>query len=442
MKTSTGQSRTWLILAYFFNTDGKAASQTITDRIPLFMREGILPMVISSPLGNKDDRFPHVRIYSCMPSGLQYELRYLLKERERYGVHWRILKSAISILFLPFYLLERLLFHLDTHWSWGISAAIGGVFAIFRYQPEIIYTTAGPSTTHLAGFILHKLSGRPWIAEIHDPLVYDTDKGKLNQRYIFNSWLEKTICRSASAVIYFTRHALTSADRRHPIAGQKIVLRPGAEFSAVSGVTYAKKNTIHFAHFGSLASGRNLSTLIQAFHSLLQEDPSLHHCVHLDIYGSELDAVSKNSLAAFPLGASLKVHGRLQYDQKSGKSGRQQVLEAMKQCDVLILLHGKGLVCEEYIPSKVYEYLFAGRPIIGFTAGSSELGEILLECGHQVVDPEGIDEIKKVLKKYIETWKEKGLAGGETSSPYTVAKTVRTFFEIVEKVNSEARREP
>lgn len=424
----------WLILAYFFNNDGKAASQTITDRIPLLMESGIMPVALSSPLGLKDKRFPHARIFSLAPSGLQYELQYLLKRKKPLNLFRKALKALTAILLLPFYLVERLVIHLDSHWSWGPSAVIRGLGLLLRHSPKLIYSTAGPASTHLAGLILHTISGIPWIAEIHDPLVYDFDKGKKNQRYLFNLWLEKQICSHAGAVIYFTRHALESADRRHPIKGRKVVLRPGADPPVTPGVAYRKTGRIHFAHFGSLATTRNLAIVIEALHNLLGEHPEYREVVSLDIYGSGLDSISQKTLATFPLGPALTVHGRLEYDENTGKSGRQQVVEAMRQSDVLLILHGSGVICEEYIPSKVYEYLLLGRPILGLTPGTSELGRILLECGHTVADPDNAAAIQQHLLDFIEAWQRKGLDDVKATTDYTIEKTVTRLISLADEI--------
>ena len=53
------QKKRWLILSHAFNMDGRAASQTITDKIPYFLEAGVKPTVISSITGIKDTRFPH-----------------------------------------------------------------------------------------------------------------------------------------------------------------------------------------------------------------------------------------------------------------------------------------------------------------------------------------------------------------------------------------------
>ena len=374
-----------------------------------------------------------------MPSGLQYELRFLLKKQHMPTWLREILKAMVTVIFLPLYLIERIVIHLDTHWSWGISGAVSGLFYLFRYRPALVYSTAGPSSTHLAGYIVHAVSGTPWIAEMHDPLVYDNEPRKRHQRYLFNNWLEKKICTHAAAVIYFTSHALESADRRHPIHGRKVVLRPGADPPVTPGVKYCRREQLHFGHFGSLATTRNLSRLIKAFHLLFREQPSRRRQVVLDIYGSGLDVVSRKALVTFSLEHTLQEHGRLEYDEASGKSGRRQVLEAMKRCDVLVILHGSGLICEEYVPSKVYEYLLTGRPVLALTPVTSELGRIVLECGHRVVDPDDVHAIKDALAECIMQWQSGDLDEICRESPYTIKNTVDKFLAVARLAMTSAQ---
>jgi hypothetical protein len=41
--------KNWLMLSHAFNMDARAASHTITDKIPHFLGTGITPIVISAP---------------------------------------------------------------------------------------------------------------------------------------------------------------------------------------------------------------------------------------------------------------------------------------------------------------------------------------------------------------------------------------------------------
>ncbi len=207
------KKHTWLILAHCFNMDGRAASQTITDRIPLLMKRGIAPVVISAPTGKKDTAFPHYRVFSPALSGLLFEMRQVVTLNFSGPYAIVFLKALLTLLLFPFYLIERIIINLGSHWSWFIAASIKSVFVIKRHKPLLVYSTAGPSSTHLAGYVLSRLFCLPWICELHDPLITDDEK-KRYQRHAFHKWLEKLIFKHADAVIYFTERALKRAPAR------------------------------------------------------------------------------------------------------------------------------------------------------------------------------------------------------------------------------------
>ena len=433
MTDSNRKTKVWLILAHCFNLDGRAASQTITDRIPLLIKKGVVPVVLSAPHGFKDHRFPHYRIISPAPSGILFEMRHIIKNNINNPVIKKTLKSILSVLILPFLILEKLIIHLDSHWSWFISASVKGRFLVHRYRPELIYSTAGPFSTHVAGFILHKIFRIPWLAEMHDPLIYDKEKHKW-QMYLFKKWLEKKIFRNASAVIYFTEKALACAAHRNQITKRGYVIRPGAAPPDISGIRYKKRDRIHFGHFGSLAEDRNLKVVIQALYEMLRGRPELRHRICLDVYGSELDPVSLKSLSKYPLNAVLRRHGRLEYDPLTNKSGRQQVMEAMRQSDVLLLIHGEGMMCAEYIPSKLYEYLLTHRPILGLIEPDSELETFLIDGGHFVTPGNDVRGVKNIMAELIERWESDGLADLTEGSPFTVEAAVDNLLSIVKAI--------
>ena len=173
MKGKTPEKNRWFIIAHCFNADGVAASQTITDRLPYFTNRGLEFVILSAPTGIKDTRLLHYQVISPAPSGLRYEMRFVIKNRVRNKTAQSILKGISTILCLPFYLVEKIFLQFDSQWSWFLSASIKGSRLIKKYRPAMLYSTAGPPTTHLAGYILHKIYGLPWMAELHDPLILD-----------------------------------------------------------------------------------------------------------------------------------------------------------------------------------------------------------------------------------------------------------------------------
>ncbi len=421
----------WLILAHCYNMDGRAASQTITDRIPFLREKGVTPIVISAPTGKKEHDFPHYQVFSPAPSGLKFEIRHVMKNGSQHTLLDKIINFLLTIIILPFFLIEKAVIHLDSHWSWLLSASLYGIFIIPKHRPELIYSTAGPSSTHYTGFILSRIFKLPWVAELHDPLIYDNEKQKWH-KYFFHKYLEKLIFRYADKIIYFTNRASTNASKRNTGDTKKLeIIRPGATPAENWSQTYQKQDKIHFGYFGSLAPGRNLKKVFHAFHSLLEDQPEWRKKLTIDIYGTRLDPITKQAMEQYDLETIVTVHGRLEYDPVTEKTGREQVLEAMKKTDVLILVHGDDIFrCDEYIPSKLYDYMLVKRPIMGLTHPGSELQMMLEENGFQGPDSQNEEEIKSTLKDFISKWENIGLKDLENSSPLTVKGAVDQLMTI------------
>jgi glycosyltransferase involved in cell wall biosynthesis len=427
----TSEKMTWLILAHCYNMDGRAASQTITDRIPFLRKKGVAPVVISAPTGRKDIDYPHYQVFSPAPSGLKFELRHVMKSRAQDTLPGRIINLLLTMILVPFFLLEKTVIHLDSHWSWLLSASLYGIFIIPKHCPELIYSTAGPSSTHYTGLILSRLFKLPWVAELHDPLIYDNETPKWH-KYFFHKYLEKLIFRYADKIIYFTDQAGDKALKRNPgFTDKLIVIRPGASPAENWTQTYQKQEKIHFGYFGSLASRRNLKKVFKAFHGMFPEEPDLSRLVAIDIYGTTLDPVTSEALDAYHLEDIVTVHGRLEYDPTTGKTGREQVLEAMKRMDVLILVHGDDIFrCDEYVPSKLYDYMLVQRPILGLTHPGSELQTMLENNGFFAADSQNEEEIKSTILNLIAQWKNTGLPDCEHVSPLTVKEAVSQLMSI------------
>jgi len=252
----------WLILSHCFNMDGRAASQTITDKLPHLMGRGIEPIVLSGISGKLDRRFLHMQLLPWGPSGLRFDLRHVVAMHFGRGFVYRVLTLLITLLLAPFIVLERLLFGLQNHASWVFPAVFRSLLLIRRYRPAVIYTTGGAYSAHLAGYWLKKLTGLPWIAEIHDPLVIAGRPDNRNER--FTAKLEGLICREADLVWWFTEGALARARQRHPELGERgMVVLPGAE-PPQSDAVYCRSERMAICHFGSLSATRSATAFTSA----------------------------------------------------------------------------------------------------------------------------------------------------------------------------------
>ena len=423
-----GTKQVWLVLSHGFNMDGRAASQTITDKIPHLLNLGVEPIVVSAITGKKDKIIEHHQVLPAMPVALRFDLRHYLKQRISSPYIYRIIMTAISLVLLPFILIEKLFIRIETHWSWAITAYFTGAHIIRKRKPHLIYSTGGAYAAHLAGYWLSRKFGLPWIAEIHDPMIFPgLTKSKMRMR--FSAWLEGKICKHADVVWWFTEEALARAQSRHPELGERgHCVIPGANPPEFTREPYQRGKHLGIGHFGSLAETRNLEYFLLGLRHVLEKYPQWAECVRLHLYGGGIDAVSARALRDFPYPAMIEQIGRLETDPKTGESGRDRVLKRMNAADCLLLLHGTVPFCEEYIPSKMYEYLWTQRPILALVWHNPQMEHMLRELGHWAVNADDTEEIATTLEELYARWVKNDLADSDKSTPYTTFNAVQTIY--------------
>jgi glycosyltransferase involved in cell wall biosynthesis len=423
-----GNKQVWLVLSHGFNMDGRAASQTITDKIPHLLNLGIEPIVLSAITGKKDKVVEHHQVLPAGPVALRFDLRHYLKQRISSPYIYRIAMTVISLVLLPFILIEKLFVRIETHWSWAITAYFTGACIIRTRKVALIYSTGGAYSAHLTGYWLARRFGLPWAAEIHDPMIFPgLTKNKMRMR--FSAWLEGIICKHADVVWWFTEEALARAGARHPELGERgHCLIPGSNPPKFVRVPYQHGKHLVIGHFGSLAETRNLEFFLLGLRRVLEKNPQCAEHIRLHIYGGGIDAVSARALRDFPHPAMIEQFGRLETDPKTGESGRDQVIKRMNAADCLLLLHGTVPFCEEYIPSKMYEYLWTQRPILALVWHNPQMERMLRELGHWAVKADDADSIASAIEELHARWMRDDLADSGTPSPYTSEAATRQII--------------
>ncbi len=407
--------------------DGRAASQTITDKIPHLLAAGLGLQVLSAVTGTLDGRVAHRQLLPWGASGFRFDFRHWLRLRIGKGPAYRLLILAATLLLGPFILLERGLLGLTSQWSWSLPAAMVGVWRVRRRRVDLVYSTGGAWSAHLAGWWIKRLTGVPWIAEIHDPMIEPGKCGDFSRDERARTWLEKKICADADFVWWFTEGAYQSALRRHPHLGERgFAVLAGAEPPLIRG-EHHYGDTLDIGHFGSLAAGRTLIPFLRVWSEFLREEPRPSNAIRLHIYGSTPDEGSAQALRELDLVDKVVVHGRLEHNPETGLSGREQVMQRMQACDVLLLLHGMDSVCAEYIPSKFYEYLWAHRPVFALTHLNPQF-DALVEARHGYLAPATDPAAVLVqLRKLWSDWQNRTLPEPPLG-PISVGEAVQTIL--------------
>lgn len=425
--TASSRQR-WLILAHAFNMDGRAASQTITDKLPHLRRAGIEVVVLSGVSGTPDKVVEHHQLWPAGPAGLRFELRHVLRRRFANRFVYRALMLLASLLLLPGLFIEKLLRPVESSWSWWLSAYLKGRVLARRQPFDLIYSTGGAFAAHLAGGALKRALGAPWLAEVHDPFITPGTTPRTAQEKM-QAKVEALICREADVAVWFTEQALASARARHPELGERgRSMIPGIDPPFTELPPYQPGPKFVVGHFGSLSPTRNLVPFIDALESLQERRPDLVAATELQVTGGPLDAVSAARIAASPVRACVRHLGRIEADPVTGLSGRVQILRRMRAVDVLLLLHGAEPICEEYIPSKLYEYLWMQRPILATVHRNPQMTAMLHGQGHVAVDSGAAQDMAAALETLFDRWSEAGLPDSGRASPYTTQAAVELLL--------------
>ncbi|MEM9282407.1 MAG: hypothetical protein AAGA96_11300 [Verrucomicrobiota bacterium] len=411
-----------LIISYHSGIDASAASHHIDDRFPELVRQGVDFEIISSVCGTPHEDYKQYRVFSGLPTGWRFEVRSLIRRSQ--SPFSRFFFRVLTLLIGPFYWLERLLVPLDATWSWFLFAAPVGLFRAIRFKPDVIYITSGSDSGQTTGLIVSKLSGIPFISEFQDPIVYQRNPNKRLEKY-YKTTLERKLAEYSGRLVYLNENAKKAAQQRIPQYANKmefiypgLIAPPKAEISE----TYTAGRKI-IAHFGTLSGNRNLESVLQALDSLeVAEEIEFH------LYGH----VASDILASI----EKSPHKRL--FKYYGKIPRQEALKKMAESDVLLLVQNRNKASTETIPSKAFEYMQTGKPVLGCIHNNKELEALLHSHGHLAADIRHPDDISGLLEKLISSDRT-SLTQAVKPYTYDLAQCVTLLLELLAVVATERR---
>lgn len=284
--------------------------------------------------------------------------------------------------------------------SWTLGAVPTGLWAIRRQRIDAIFSTYPIASAILIGYLLHLLSGKPWIVDLRDPFVeytYPSDPAIMSA----HRWIETKIIKHASLIVFTARSSLQMYQKRYPeLSEQRCLLLPNGydeeDFGTIQTHVQSKPGPFRLIHAGTIyPDARDPSHLFTAIAGLKREgklDPS-RFLIDLRAPGSENRYSAQ--LRDLQIEDLVRVLPALPY--------RESLAEAAA-ADALLLLQGPS--CDRQIPAKAYEYLRVGKPILALTSDAGDTADLLRKTGGaQISDITNADAIQAGLLAFIEAVK-------------------------------------
>lgn len=259
---------------------------------------------------------------------------------------------------------------------------------------DALLSVNNPVTLHVLGYLLQRSSGRPWVAEIRDPIVHYAYGRRGPER--LNHWLERLVVTRADAVIQRLDGSPDLVRPRYPrIPASKFTEIPYAGFDPADFAGYPDdpprdETALTISYTGNFY-GETITPepFLRGLRAVLDRRPESARAVRARFAGGWSPAY--DALVA-DLGLDSVV-------EHLGWLSRGACLQLWGQSHALLLILGKEADNPRRIPSKFWDYLGARRPILALVHPEGRLADLIAEHDlGRVADPYDVDAIAGALE--------------------------------------------
>lgn len=285
--------------------------------------------------------------------------------------------------------------------SWSFAGVVSGLGMIIKFRPQIIWSTYPIATAHLIGLILHRITGKPWIADFRDSMTEDDYPVNPAQRKVYR-WIEKQTIKHCSRAVFTTPSAIKMYKDRYPeVENNHWVLIPNG-FDEENFIEAEKqlqkkipekslnKQKITLLHSGVLyPSERDPTQFFLAMEELLKTGVVSPENFKIILRATGHNEYYKKLIQEKKLQDIIFIEPGIGY---------KEALTEMLSVDGLVIFQAAN--CNHQIPAKIYEYLRAKKPILALTDIKGDTAAVLLNSG---VEPSiaALDNKEEIIQTMI-----------------------------------------
>ena len=286
----------------------------------------------------------------------------------------------------------------DRWTSWRFDAVRQGLKMVKQFKPDAIWSTYPIATAHVIAQQLQRKTGLPWMADFRDPMAQmgypaDPDTWRSYHR------IEQEAVERASRSVFTTPGAAQMYRERYPQAASRItVLENGYDEESFANTPPAPVRVLTddqpvvLLHSGIVyPSERDPTQLFQALQRLQASG---------DLTARQLTLRFRASAHDDMLAQLARQYGVQDFIELCPAVPYREALAEMLSVDALLVMQASN--CNAQIPAKIYEYLRAGRPILGLTDPTGDTAGVLRSAGLDTMARiDSVDEIAAALPRFV-----------------------------------------
>jgi len=287
---------------------------------------------------------------------------------------------------------------------------------------DVIWATSPLGMTHYVASRIARRRGIPWVADFRD-LPDQTYKTWRTRRAVRD---ESRICASAAALIAVSRpHADCLASRhRRPVHLIPNGFDPD-DYSVSPVKTFEK---FRIGYFGILYEFRSPAPLFAALDLLAARGAIGLNDIRVEFYGADKARVAR-CLEGRRCARVVEAKDRVTHDEMTRLESRMAVL-----------LNIQSAEAGGAIPSKIFDYMAARRPVLNIPGDGGPIDSLIAEtlAGRTAGT---VDEVAQVVGAWYREWKSTGTVAytgkEEQIALYTRERQTATLAGILHAVTSE-----
>lgn len=264
----------------------------------------------------------------------------------------------------------------DQAGPWIIPATIRGIRETRKNGIDAIFATGSPWSGLIVGYLVSRFCGKPLVADFRDPWMnnpFHHSKGKLLDSLALR--LERKVVKHARAVSLNTEPLMEEFSVRYPEQRDKFLVLPNgydpSDFEDISANDAGSGSpNLVLCHAGFLYGVRDPAVLLEAIRLANRKRAGkVGKIVFHQIGDVQLDYSLNDRFKDLLDDGSLIINSPMPY---------KECLRSLASADLVVNIQPGT---KTQIPSKLYDYLALGRPIINITPADGALGRLVVSKG-------------------------------------------------------------
>jgi hypothetical protein len=319
----------------------------------------------------------------------------------------------------------------DNKMGWFPFALIKGFRLCKKEKIDLLFSTSPPSTCHLTGFFLKKITGIKWVADYRDPYLTSEDVKTCSplKKFLIKS-LQKLFLKKADGVIAVNQ-TITSGLKEISTGIKNIqMITNGYDQTDFDFKVEKNKDVFQIIYFGTFSPDCPAEPFLKALHNLLQQNRIPKEKIEFTHVGLSMGIDVEKSVEEYELKEIAELKGYLPH-----KEGVRELLKA--NLTLLSVAESAPVITT----GKTFEYLGAKIPILAIVSSEGEAGKLIQSLGvGKVISPGNISEIEDAVltfyqefesgKSYLKTYPEEVK---KYERKYLTSKLARLLDEVVKR---------